>query len=281
MIVMIGHLSDNRLAHGVDHLIYGWVFFGVVMLLLLWAGSFWRETSDEGPARHAAGASSGWHEVPLGKLLLAAILAVVVAGVWPLYAQRLEDRVGVGEAARLPVPPGRAGWQIDSESLTDWRPRFKGTDASLFEVYRKGDQRVVLYLGLYRYQRQDAELVNSQNIMVVQKHPVWSNVGEEKRLERIGQVDVAVKETRLRSERQRLLIWDWFVIDDRHLSNPYVAKILLTRDKLMGRQDDAAAIIIATPSEEHTEGAQPVLQEFVRDMLPSIEDALRKAASVE
>ncbi len=43
MIVMIGHLSDNRLAVGVDHLIYGWVFFGVVMLLLFWIGSFWQE----------------------------------------------------------------------------------------------------------------------------------------------------------------------------------------------------------------------------------------------
>ena len=42
-----GHLSNNRLAVGVDHLIYGWVFFGIVMLLLFWAGSKWQETSAE------------------------------------------------------------------------------------------------------------------------------------------------------------------------------------------------------------------------------------------
>ena len=28
MIVMLGHLSNNRLATGVDHIIYGWMFFG-------------------------------------------------------------------------------------------------------------------------------------------------------------------------------------------------------------------------------------------------------------
>jgi exosortase A len=28
LIVMLGHLTDNRLAAGVDHLIYGWVLFG-------------------------------------------------------------------------------------------------------------------------------------------------------------------------------------------------------------------------------------------------------------
>ena len=39
MIVMLGHLSNNKLAVGVDHIIYGWVFFGVVMLLQSWVSS--------------------------------------------------------------------------------------------------------------------------------------------------------------------------------------------------------------------------------------------------
>ena len=51
IIVMLGHLSNNRIAAGVDHIIYGWVFFGVVMLLLFWIGSFWQE--DAAPARAA------------------------------------------------------------------------------------------------------------------------------------------------------------------------------------------------------------------------------------
>src|SRR4029079_4205078 len=42
MIVMIAHLSDMKLALGIDHLIYGWLFFGIVMLLLFWSGSFGR-----------------------------------------------------------------------------------------------------------------------------------------------------------------------------------------------------------------------------------------------
>ena len=38
MIVMLGHLSGNRLAVGVDHIIYGWVFFGIIMLAICLAG---------------------------------------------------------------------------------------------------------------------------------------------------------------------------------------------------------------------------------------------------
>ena len=40
MIVMIGHLSGMALATGVDHLIYGWLFFGLVMFIMFWIGSF-------------------------------------------------------------------------------------------------------------------------------------------------------------------------------------------------------------------------------------------------
>ncbi len=44
-IVMIGHLSQMRLAVGVDHFIYGWVFFALLMVLLFWIGSFLQEPS--------------------------------------------------------------------------------------------------------------------------------------------------------------------------------------------------------------------------------------------
>ncbi len=42
-IVMIAHLSDFRLAVAVDHVVYGWVFFGFVTLVLLLLGASFRE----------------------------------------------------------------------------------------------------------------------------------------------------------------------------------------------------------------------------------------------
>jgi exosortase len=38
LIILMGYLSSMRLAVGVDHLIYGWIFYAAVMLLLLWVG---------------------------------------------------------------------------------------------------------------------------------------------------------------------------------------------------------------------------------------------------
>ena len=180
MIVMIGHLSDGKLAHGVDHLIYGWVFFGIVMMLLFWIGSFWRDdleprdvsapTSGPTPAVASAVAarSSGiW-------LTSTAIITIGLVAVWPLYAAHFDRDVVMPAQLRIEAPAPANGWVIDNASMTDWRPRYEGAATSLFDVYRKGDATVALYLGYYPSQRDGAELVTSTNIMVVQKHPVWS-----------------------------------------------------------------------------------------------------------
>ncbi|MDH5378029.1 MAG: exosortase A, partial [Gammaproteobacteria bacterium] len=43
LIVMIGHLSGMTLATGVDHLVYGWLFFGIVVGVMFFIGSYWRD----------------------------------------------------------------------------------------------------------------------------------------------------------------------------------------------------------------------------------------------
>lgn len=269
-IVMIAHLSDMRLALGVDHFVYGWVFFGIVIMLLFWLGSFWRD--EPSPAR-AADAPRG---APVSRAAVAASAAAVVAiaATAPIYAAWLE-RPNAAPIA-LPAPAGKQ-WQLVKDDLTEWRPRYQGAAASRFDVYEKDGRRVALYLGYYRNQRQGAELINSQNVMIEQKHPVWANVGEALRAEPIGKQSVVLQQTRLRSTRQHLLVWDWYWMSGSHFRSPYLGKLYMARDKLLGRGDDAAAIILAAPYAEDTEAARRTLREFAADMLPAIEAALAEA----
>ena len=278
LIVMIGHLSGMKLAVGIDHLIYGWIFFGLVMLLLFWLGSFWRD-----PVRRADEEVVPLHTAPSSSAALAAsaVAALAIAAAWPLYAAHLERANGAIGAPVLARPAGAAGWSSETLPLTDWRPRYSGAAASSFELYRKGDRAVALYVGYYRGQRKGAELVTSGNVIVAQGDPLWMNVGDSARTEDLGNGPVDMRETRLRSARQRLLVWDWYRVAGSDLSNPYVAKLLLARDKLLYRGDDAAVIMLATPYEIRTQAAEEALREFARAMLPSINAALAGAASGE
>jgi exosortase A len=274
MIVMIAHLSDNKLAHGVDHFIYGWVFFGIVMLLLFWVGSFWRDDPAPAGAGSESRAASGTTPASPGRIAGAAAAVIGVSIGWPLYAAYLDRSAADGDAIVIATPAPSHGWASESTPATDWRPRYEGESATLFRAYRKGDRVVVLYLGHYRHQREGERLVTSTNIMVVQKHPVWSNFGESSLVEKSGNVPLAIRQTELRSRLQRLLVWDWFRISGRDLTNPYLAKLLLARDKLLGRGDAGSAIIVAAPYDEHADAAAETLRLFVREMKPAIDTVL-------
>jgi EpsI family protein len=265
MIVMIGHLSGMKLAVGIDHLLYGWLFFGVVIGLLFWMGSFWRDAATpaaEGNRFHAM------RQASRPALAGAALAAVALASGWPLYARHL-DRVEAAPVA-LVVPAAVAGWSPEAASSLEWRPHFPGASASALAVYRNGERSVALYLAHYRNQRHGAELVSSQNHVAGGKEPPWSSVGEALHTEE----RLTMRQTRLRSAGQRLLVWDWYRVGEHDVSNPYVAKALLARDKLLGRGDDSTAIVLAAPYDGRPEAAAQTLRLFLRDALPAIERAL-------
>jgi len=271
MIVMIGHLSNMKLAVGVDHFLYGWVFFGIVIGLLFWLGSFWRD-----PAPSIEQESIGHlHGRPVSPAVSVAVGVgfLTAVGVWPLYAAHLDSVAGGRGPLVLASPQPASGWMIDPVTTLDWRPRYTGAAASIFEIYRKDGRAVALYIGYYRDQRAGAELVNSINRV---DPPSWRNVGAGTRTEYFGDA-LELRETQLRAGGTRLLVWEWYRIGQAELINPYIAKAVLARDRLLGRSDDSAVIIVAAQYDERPELAAETLREFGRQMRPALLAALAAA----
>jgi EpsI family protein len=272
MIVMIGHLSSMKLAVGVDHFIYGWLFFGVVIGLLFWLGSFWRDPAAPAPHGHAflQGAPT-----TTAAMMAAAVATAALASAWPLcvpYLGRVDDT-----PIRLAAPAGASGWSLEPQAAMQWRPHYHGAAASTLAVYRKGDRSVAVYLGYYRNQRQGEELVGSQNVVAGAGDSPWARIGESLHSEELPGGRVELRQTRLRSAAGRLLVWDWYRIAGYDLSNPFMAKALVARDKLLRRGDDSAAIALAAPYETRPETAAETLRLFTKEMLPAIDHALRMA----
>ena len=108
LIVMLGHLSGNRIATGVDHVIYGWLFFGIVISILFAIGARWYE-----PERVPAPEPST-HAAPVARPPALRWIGVGVVAAWvtlPPLAARIATG-GVPEPARLSYPaPAGGHWQ--------------------------------------------------------------------------------------------------------------------------------------------------------------------------
>jgi exosortase A len=274
MIVMIGHLSSMEYAVGVDHLIYGWLFFGVVMLILLWIGSFWREDLDPEPAVPDSVAP-----VPPGKssmraVMAATVAAAVIAAVWPVAASRLE---GPYRPVVLQAPLPAGGWQSAAGHLATWRPHFINPAAQISQVYAEDGTRVGLYIGYYHGQRQGAELIASQNTLVHSYDRAWRNAAETRRIVDFNRENISLTEAQLRGRSTGLLVWHWYWVDGRYAVNPYWVKLLQAKSRLLGDGDDGAVVIVYTEFDTDREAAAGRLQDFVNAMLPAISRSLDNA----
>ncbi|HET7159002.1 MAG TPA: EpsI family protein, partial [Burkholderiales bacterium] len=99
----------------------------------------------------------------------------------------------------------------------------------------------------------------------------WGNTGETHRTLSANNNPLTVVAAELRGPAAtRLLVWRWYSVDGRYTTDPYVAKLLQARSKLLGRGDAGAVILAYTELTGSREQATSTLEEFVIAMLPAI-----------
>ena len=271
MIVMIGHTSGMTLATGVDHLIYGWAFFGVVMFIMFWIGSYWRE--DEAPAPAAAPARAGAGGVVASRIAPMAAAVIVLAGVWPAFAW-YNDRANHSEQ-KVAAAPVAAAWQ-QAPAFGDWTPHFSNPDAHVRAVYVNGANPVGLDLLYYRNQGPEKKLISSSNDLVGQRD-AWHKLSSKGRVESIGARKLALRETVLHSKTGgNMLVWQWYRIDGHDTASNVTGKLRQAQARLLFRGDDGAAVLLSAPYGTHggADDARAALRSFAADNLQAIDTAI-------
>jgi exosortase A len=280
MIVMIGHLSNNRLAVGVDHLIYGWIFFGVVITLLLWIGSRWRE--DDAPVPASAGHSNAAPAVgnarPARPVWAAALAVLGLMLIWQPLRAHLDPSGNEGHV-HLEQLAGQGGWVAVPDAVSGWRPDVSGARAELRQTFARGSERVGLYMAFYRGQTQDTKAVTSTNQLVVPKNPVWRLSGAAKVSADVGGVMRDVQTAVAASNLERLAVWQWYWVDGAVTSSDVSAKMYQAISVLRGHGDPVAWVVVYTPTERGEPQVRATLQAFTVDMGGPIDAALRRAAT--
>jgi exosortase A len=279
MIVMLGHYSGNTVAVGADHLLYGWVFFGVVILIMFTIGARFADAPTAPPqptAGHgragasAASAASDRSAVWLVVLLTAALLAGTQGLRWQL------ERPAGAPAASLVLPaqlPG--GWSASDTPLSTWEPLYQNASSVARRTYRRGDATVGVWVAYYRDQNQERKLITSTNVLVPQRSPEWLTLpAAPVAVSLAGGDDVSLRATQLRTPadpkanpRQRLLVLQAYRVDRAYASDDVRAKLRLTLARLLGRGDGGAVLIFYAEVDESARAE--TLRGFAADHLPA------------
>jgi len=148
LIVIIAHYSDMKYATGADHLVYGWLFFGFVIMLMFWLGG---KFADDIPALennetkfNVKGSIAKWtYCVPLAFIVMAFMLKASI----PVVAV-----------------PQQAAKILDSEPVarSSWGISFQKSLAKSHVRVAKGTE---YFVAKYGNKQSSGELINFANVL--------------------------------------------------------------------------------------------------------------------
>ena len=151
-LIVIGHLSDMEHAVGADHLIYGWVFFAIIVLLLVSIGNRFADrdliwTEDAPP-------SDGPPPTPAWPSLALAVAICVAAALWRLDVGEFRSVGAAAASASTPAAQVRGG---------AWQPVFSGAATSTRSLLEIDGGVVDVFVAEFPSSRDGAELVSDAN----------------------------------------------------------------------------------------------------------------------
>lgn len=231
--IYAAYLTSVEQATGFDHIVYGWLFFGLVMAATLALGWRWFDRSPDAPAFDPAALRT----VPRGRVdvLVAAALVLAVAAAFPAWsvaiagrAQRLPDRIAL---------PDIPGWRrVATSTRAPWSPAYPGADHMLFGRYAddRGDA-VDLAIAVYGSQHEGKELV-AFGVGALREDDVWVRVADLPDL-----AGGSVMRVTAPGPVERLIV-TWYRVGDVLTHNAPLVKLETLKAKLLGGPQRAVAV---------------------------------------
>lgn len=269
-IIMIAYLTDNEYALGVDHLVYGWIFFAFVTLVFLSIGMLFMDRPNDSPVVNIKKlALQNDAQTSLLSIAIFGLLAVGVANIAPQYAAFLEQKAATRTMAELQIPKTTGPWVASEPEMTPtpWEPRFSGIDHRILQTYVRADgARVTLYIGYFNYQRRNAEIVSYGNTIAAPEPWDWASMG--KSAVQIDRSEVTVQAATLVSKFDRRRVWSWYWVDGRFVADPLIAKLLTAKARVLSGPTAAAVIAVSVGGLGLNEHKSLVLQDFLNHLEP-------------
>ena len=263
-LVVLAHVEGSAAAMEADHILYGWLFFSIVVLLLVFIGM----TLSDRPETQNVAVAMPAKSPPRLKLGLITAIGLLFATAGPVYLAVIER----ASAAPLSLetsglaPAGNTSWRIQPDASIEWTPDAWNADAKLNQSYRDGDQVVNEFVAAYRFPTRGNPLTRSMNTIAESKS--WHIVRSDSVISPVKGSTVTVATTTIVHQGHYRTVWWFYVVDGRVTASRLQAKLLQARASLRGGEHLGAFVAISTPTSEAAEPSPPALLHFLSAIAP-------------
>lgn len=278
IIVMLGHWSGMTIATGADHLVYGWVFFGIVIFVLFWLGNFFREDEAPPPPLEPVSASAS-SMVASTALPLTVLLVVALAYLAPGFAYNSESDPVLSERTELVLPGPLPGWQIRNLSPWYWQPPGVG-GAEIARYYHDGAVQVGLIVQYDTGEPWSNDVLGSSTLFAEWRSGSRVAMRQQYTVA-AGAESFVVDEATVVGVDDGLRIWSWYDVGGFFTSSAYRAKIQQALAFLGIGERGTYRVILATADTEDSVESRAAMEAFLALYREPLMQSLRRAAQPE
>jgi exosortase A len=266
-IIVLGYLSNNALAHGVDHIIYGWIFFLFCMLLVFGIAARHAEHPKEPDVLPLDSRPRSESIVRLGfaAVLGCAVLALPVQGASVLHAR--------DNASAVTAPAGpktNQTWRLSPDFPTHWVSPALDSLAGGADTYRHDssedtDRPVYLFLGA---SRSSARVLDSGERFLNLNY--WTLLSEQSKTITVHGQLLRMRELKTQGPYRRRLIWMWCMVDGTTANTELGVKLLQAKSMLGRTTGTVHVVAVGADYDFDSNEAVPALTSFLDSATPAV-----------
>ena len=239
-IVLLGYFSDNRIAHGADHLIYGWGFLVAILLALMVIGMRYADPVPREEYNEAAVAPAPRPRA----FALAVLISLVAISLVPALLYWQSRRPSNVDTATFSAPLTPVGWQTGTAS-GGWSPDYAAPDARLaFAMRKAGSVAVDVFVNYYAGRSGSHNLISSTNRLWAED--VWHPLSQGTVEAEMGGRMVHLGEAVISSAGRTRIIWWTYWSGGRFTTKGLDVKLDRLRHALSGG-GGSALVAVSTP----------------------------------
>jgi EpsI family protein len=265
-IIVLAHLEGSAAAVEADHVLYGWFFFTLVIIILIAIGMTFAQKID----RRIPVRSSGWSKPAAWRFAIAIPAALLLAVAGPAYAARLNALHPSAPLAVAHAPPIAAPWRTLADPVADWQPAVHGADREVLDAFEEpGSGVVIRYVALYRLRAGGDALTKTANRLVDDKRWHITEYGHAEAI--LDNKPTTVASTEIVSGQRHRLEWSFYVVDGRIAAGLFETKLLRARAVLLDREPVGAFVAISASMDDPKDPAEQQLDRFLAASQPPTE----------
>ena len=251
MIVLIGHYSGNELATGIDHLVYGWLFFGLVIIMMLFVGARWTDEPENLVYQPSVKKEKKINYFNRKFYFMIIISIIIMPHLFESWIDSKKKRLPVVLESLTVKEP----WIELPSTPSDWTPEFQQASAQVnLGFHNDIGIEVGLHISYYRQQTYKSKLVTSSNVLVASSNKNWSQINKNTKKLILKGKDYIINESVVQHKgsigtegKKSLNIWYFYWVNGNLTASDIEAKIQGALSQIQGKGDDGAIVAVYVP----------------------------------